>query len=162
MKKKIVHIYEFRGLASEVSKLWVNNATTDRVEAFQANTFYMTAKPAGRLGNQMFTYAVLFAVTRTNHTGIPVMIVDKNLDLVQNTFRTSLSIKVENGNIINSTKILARPNADTTIRVIHNVSTANLTLNGYIESHKYFALVKDDLRKEITFPRQIQKSVNNS
>jgi len=156
VKKRTIHMYT--DIISEVSKVFVKHATTDRDEK---KKLYITTKPVGRLGNQLFKYAVLFAITRTNHTWIPVILEDDNLDLVQNTFGTSLSIKIIDFNITNSTTIHAGLDADTTVKVLSNLPTVNLTLAGYFESHKYFAHVKDDLRKEFTFPRQIQDQVYN-
>ncbi|KAK2159199.1 hypothetical protein LSH36_156g02010 [Paralvinella palmiformis] len=120
---------------------------------------YMTVYPVGRLGNQLFQYAVLYAVTRTNHTWIPVMMEDNNLDLLQNTFGTSLSIRVKNYSFINYTTVTAGVDADTTVKVLNNLPKVNITLGGYFESHKYFSQVKDDLRLEFIFPRPIQDEV---
>jgi len=155
VKNKTKHLYT--RIASDVQKV-VNTKRNGNPFSVEEH-HYMTVYPGGRLGNQLFQYAVLYAVTRTNHTWIPVMMEDNNLDLLQNTFRTSLSIRVENYSFTNYTTVTAGVDADTTVKVLNNLPKVNITLDGYFESHKYFSHVKDDLRLELIFPRPIQDEV---
>jgi len=67
VKNKTQHLYT--RIASDVQKV-VNTKRNGNPFSVEEH-HYMTVYPVGRLGNQLFQYAVLYAVTRTNHTWIP-------------------------------------------------------------------------------------------
>ena len=119
----------------------------------------MTVGSGGRLGNQMFQYAGLFALSRRNPTWIPFIRNNGDFGRLRKTFGNSLLIKVANYSMINVTLLNNRLDADRTVRELKHLPKSNLSLHGYFQSHKYFADAKNELRKEFTFPQNVQDEV---
>ncbi|KAK2140999.1 hypothetical protein LSH36_1186g01028 [Paralvinella palmiformis] len=77
----------------------------------------------------------------------------------QNTFETSLTLPVVNVSPSNFTVIRENKPPDRMLEYLRYLPKCNVLLQGYFLSHKYFANVKHDVRKEFTFSRRIQQEV---
>ena len=119
--------------------------------------YYITVFQRGRLGNQMFQYAALFGTACKNRALVPF--IQNTVSLIQNTFETSLTLPVVNVSPSNFTVIRENKPPDRMLEYLRYLPKSNVLLQGYFLSHKYFANVKHDVRKEFTFSRRIQQEV---
>ena len=126
-------------------------------------TIYMTSSKSGRLGNRMFQYAVLFALTLNSSVWEPCINPAKYYTLIP-LFETSLSIPhcIINFTMKN-TKSLgdSRKNAEVVLPLLRALPHVNVSLHGYFQSHKYFTNAKNELRKEFRLPETLQSTVRN-
>ena len=126
-------------------------------------TVYMTCSKSGRLGNRMFQYAVLFALTLNSSVWKPCINPDKFYTLLP-LFEKSISIP---HCIINFTskysKILSDRgrNAEVVLPLLRALPHVNIWLHGYFQSHKYFTNAKTELRNEFKLPEILRNKVKN-
>jgi len=116
----------------------------------------------GRLGNQMFQYATLYAIAKENNYefGIPFKYKENNddyqklglLDCFENisakdcsNFTPSCQIQ-ELDNMFDSSFFEIKDNSD---------------LFGYFQTEKYFKKYKNELIKEFTFKKEIKEKISN-
>ena len=166
-RQKNPSILQIQGLALDSKLSNHRNGTDNNVlltqrygkNSLEKQTYFMTAGSRGRLGNQMFQYAGLFALSRRNPTWIPFIRNNGDFGRLRNTFGNSLSIKVANYSMINVTLLNDRLDADRTVRELKHLPKTNLSLHGYFTSHKYFADAKNELRKEFTSTQNVQDEV---
>lgn len=114
----------------------------------------------GRLGNQMFQYATLYAVAKRNNYdfGVPYSKVnnpDQEDYLIYHKFHLpqifNLSAK-DSSNIKNpNTFSEKKHNFDIDIFSIED----NTDIRGYFQSEKYFKEYKEEIKKEFEFPEKI-------
>ena len=118
-------------------------------------SYYMTVTCRGRLGNQMFQYAALFGTVRMYPEWTPFLL-DYRFPMIGKAFRDSLSIPRMNINKRSFKKVKMGIKAVAGLEKLKHLPKTNVKIVGYFQSHKYFEHAKNGLRKEFSFPRQIQ------
>ena len=114
-------------------------------------TFNMIGRH-GRMGNQMFQYATLYAIAKTRkyEFGIPYQFKSANpyLNFCLNECFPNLSAK-DSSEIINQKKAQERE------------FTYNAGIFGYFQSEKYFKDYRNDLLREFQFKKEIEEKAED-
>jgi hypothetical protein len=109
----------------------------------------------GRLGNQMFQYATLYAVAKENDYEFGVPYSQKNNTEEYHTFHLPkiFNLSAKDSSIINNTKKFAekRHDFDPDIFSIED----GTDIFGYFQTEKYFKKYKEEIKKEFEFPEKI-------
>jgi len=120
----------------------------------------------GRLGNQLFQYATLFAIGKKNgyEIGIPLHHKKQNpyLNIFIDDCFENLSAKsclpMYEGDKIKHKYMEPYPNIKFNPEVLNLPDNTNI--HGYFQSEKYFKDYKEDLLKEYKFKEYIEKTAN--
>ena len=127
-------------------------------------TLYMTVRNTGRLGNLMFQYSVLFAITRNKSVWTPCLDYDQ-FHILLDLFIDRLSIRncslssLQNSRGVSDAGVYK--NFDLMIPRLRKLPHRNITLVGYYQSHKYFRRVKGEIRNEFTLPHELRENVRD-
>ncbi|KAK2158517.1 hypothetical protein LSH36_168g03066 [Paralvinella palmiformis] len=123
---------------------------------------YITVNSKGKLGNQMFQYATLYCLTKTNSPWTPYLKGKKSYFNLLKTFRGRLTI----GRLaftptdVLTINVMENPNADAVLEMLKRLPTdRNITVMGYFQSYKFFDGCRDDIRSQFDFSDAWKRSV---
>ena len=149
-----------KGIAGKVNGTRPTKHHNERLNRTVSSKLYMNVGFAGRLGNVMFEYAMLYATVR-NHTLWDYCIEKKQFLLALKVFKDALTLPKCQSPVRNSTVIRENVNADVMIQRLKSLPRTNITLRGYYQSHRFFSHVKKELRREFSLPESTRKNVTS-
>ena len=158
---KLRSLNQSKGIAGKVNGTRPTKHHNERLNKTVSSKLYMNVGFAGRLGNVMFQYAMLYATVR-NHTLWDYCIeTEKQIVLAFKVFKDSLTLPKCQSPIRNSTVIGENVDADVMIKRLKSLPRTNITFSGYYQSHRYFSHVKKELRREFSLPESTRKNVTS-
>ena len=137
----------------------MNNSLVSRQTEAKKPSYYISVRWRGRLGNQMFQYAALFATAKSHPGWFPILS-DDRFQILAKAFGHSLSIKPAPLISHSFKKFKVGEKADDGVDKLLELPKANIMLIGYFQSHKYFEQVKNDLRNEFVFESEVAANVS--
>ncbi|KAK7491085.1 hypothetical protein BaRGS_00017649 [Batillaria attramentaria] len=115
--------------------------------------YYLTIPPQGRLGNQMFQYASLLGIARTNNRS---SFVSSSSDVA----RYFLGVNVEDRSTFHWRRLKEKFYASKDY-FFDSLPEEDLKLVGFFQSWKYFSEVSTDVRKAFVFRPRVYKEVRS-
>ena len=163
-KSEIMHklrsLNQSKGIAGTVNRTRPTKHHNERLSKPVSSKLYIDVAFAGRLGNVMFEYAMLYATVR-NHTLWDYCIEKQQFFLALEVFKDSLTLPKCQSPVLNSTVILENVDADVMIQRLKSLPRTNITFIGYYQSHRFFSHVKKELRREFSLPESTRKNVTS-
>ncbi|XP_046559928.1 uncharacterized protein LOC124268947 [Haliotis rubra] len=122
-----------------------------RNEYIQKKNF-LCCRPIGRLGNILFLYASSYGIAAANNRSL---IVDKKLSLTK-YFKLNAQTVDDFDCVIRGTRGMGS-RADCTFdeRLMNISGRQNICVGSYLQSYKYFEHVRDSIKKQFTFKKEI-------
>ena len=160
---KLRSLNQSKGIAGKVNGTRPTKHHNERLKALNktvSSQLYMNVRFAGRLGNVMFEYAMLYTTVR-NHTLWDYCIEKKQFLLALKVFKDALTLPKCQSPVRNSTVIRENIDADVMIQRLKSFPHTNITFSGYYQSHRFFNHVKKELRREFSLPENTRRNVTS-